>query len=788
METLKSLLPDDLKLLIGQSTSENLDLTCSSLMKSCQLLPQFQRVIGQLTGGAALCRKSKESALDWKKKGNECFSEGDYAKALTFYSKALRYAPMDMDGMDDKLVGTLYVNRASALYKIGLFEECIRDCARAITIYPVYSKAWYRRGKANASLQRHESAICDLQISLFMEGSVSGKNQIKEDIQLLLPHRSKATNESDYTKKNEKLHAVLADTKLHCVTTPDKGRGMVSSNDIPAASLIHTEEPLAAIITKSCRETHCHFCFNEVPTDPLFCRSCTIPLYCSEHCLEQAVGCNFVRSNDFSNFQNNLSVELWKYATESISLYHSARENGGDLPEHTHECGGAHWPAVLPPDVVLAGRVMMKSIEKRKLSGGLDKNIETLDFSYSYNKIPPDHKLEMHLYALVLACCLRHYLPSLETSISKFVLLISQIKVNSMAVVHMKSSDEPDLSKKSSDLSAIGNAFTSTVEQVRVGQAIYSRGSLFNHSCKPNVHAYFLSRTLHLRCTEHVQAWYPLELSYGPQIGELDHQERQKMLEDQYFFKCRCIACSELNLSDLVINSFRCSKPNCLGAILGKAYEKLEDDSWLVSAASYCSKLSLPVFQEHKMNICEVAHFLLKKDTLQKIGPGNCLSCCSSLDLSSSTSASNNSLSDICRLKDLILSFVAKDSLISDILISLGDLRSVKHAYSKVVAQAEDDVAETFAMIGQFAHAKKHCQASMEILEKLYHTKHITVAHEWIKLASIDFSLGNPADALRDIMRAEEIFSLYYGSHVAKIFPYIEHFKKELEKIGFVAV
>ncbi|XP_020680191.1 uncharacterized protein LOC110097895 [Dendrobium catenatum] len=116
METLKSLLPDDLKLLIGQSTSENLDLTCSSLMKSCQLLPQFQRVIGQLTGGAALCRKSKESALDWKKKGNECFSEGDYAKALTFYSKALRYAPMDMDGMDDKLVGTLYVNRASALY------------------------------------------------------------------------------------------------------------------------------------------------------------------------------------------------------------------------------------------------------------------------------------------------------------------------------------------------------------------------------------------------------------------------------------------------------------------------------------------------------------------------------------------------------------------------------------------------------------------------------------------------------------------------------------------------
>lgn len=44
METLKSLLPDDLKLLIAQSTSDNLDLSCTSLLEFCQLLPQFQRV------------------------------------------------------------------------------------------------------------------------------------------------------------------------------------------------------------------------------------------------------------------------------------------------------------------------------------------------------------------------------------------------------------------------------------------------------------------------------------------------------------------------------------------------------------------------------------------------------------------------------------------------------------------------------------------------------------------------------------------------------------------------
>jgi hypothetical protein len=34
---------------------------------------------------------------------------------------------------------------------------------------------------------------------------------------------------------------------LECVSTPDKGRGMTSPNDISPASLIHVEDPLAAV-------------------------------------------------------------------------------------------------------------------------------------------------------------------------------------------------------------------------------------------------------------------------------------------------------------------------------------------------------------------------------------------------------------------------------------------------------------------------------------------------------------------------------------------------------------
>ncbi|KAG0457405.1 hypothetical protein HPP92_022562 [Vanilla planifolia] len=788
MERLKSVVPDELKLLIAKSTVEDLYLTCSSLLEFFQSLPQFRSVIGEVMGcEVALCRKSSESALDWKKKGNACFIEGDYTKALNFYSKALQYAPTSVGNMDQEFVGVLYANRASALHKMGLFEECIRDCGRAIAVYPVYAKAWYRRGKANASLKRHETAILDLEISLSLEGSLSGKNQIKEDIQLL--HSLIGTRSLSFSNCDTRIEIMHGDsaeqcnTKLECVTTPDKGRGMISSNDISPATLIHCEEPLAAIVVKSCRETHCHLCFSELPMDALFCTSCTIPVYCSEHCLEKAVGIKFIQSELIYSLQNNLSEQHWQHAMHSISWNTQNNADVFHLPEHEHECGGSHWSAVLPTDIVLAGRVMMRSTERIKLTEGYLNHVGTLEFSHNYDQIPPNEKLEIHVYAILLAHCLCRHLPSIELAISKFILLISQIKLNSMAIVHMKSLKDHDTFKKSSNLAANEHVFTSTIDQVRVGLAIYSTGRLFNHSCKPNIHAYFLSRTLHLRSIEHVPARYPLEISYGPQVGQLDLQQRQQILEEQYSFRCHCIGCSELNLSDLVINSFKCPKQDCFGAILGSTcYEKNEDGSLMVSAASFHHKISMPLFIECKRNISKVAHLLFEKDNLWKLNPGCCLNCFACVDLKSSSTMSNKSMLDIDWLKSSV--FADEERSISDIPRSLSELRSIRHPFSKFIAQAEDKVAEAFAMIGQFDIAKQHCEASIEILEKLYHKEHIAVAHEWMKLASLHLSLGDHAKALRTIVKAEAIFSLHYGSHVTKMFSFVEDLKKEAISLG----
>lgn len=119
------------------------------------------------------------------------------------------------------------------------------------------------------------------------------------------------------------------------------------------------------IIMKSCRDTHCHYCFSEAPADVVFCPSCTIPIYCSNRCQENAIVQTSCNQNTRLESNNNV-VDIAKLSVTSTK---SKTPDSKQIAEHRHECGGAHWAAVLPADIVLAGRIMAQYIEKQLLAG-----------------------------------------------------------------------------------------------------------------------------------------------------------------------------------------------------------------------------------------------------------------------------------------------------------------------------------------------------------------------------------------------------------------------------------
>ncbi|XP_057482812.1 uncharacterized protein LOC130769627 isoform X1 [Actinidia eriantha] len=789
MEKLKSMGPETLRHQIAESTTRDLPSSCSSLLDFFLQQPKFHQIVGDLTDPeTALCGKNKEAAMEFKRKGNESFSKGHYSNSLNLYSQALRVAPSGAADMDKNLVAMLYVNRAFVLHNMGLLMECIRDCNRALVISPSYAKAWYRRGKTNASLENYEDAVCDLHAAMNMELSVSGKRRIENELKLISDQHKGTSSPPD--KPNLKNQGYLQSSvtdeslqiKLHCVSTPTKGRGMASLTDISQASVVHIEEPYAAIILKPCRETHCHFCLNELPADTVPCSSCSIPLYCSQRCQEQAGGQKTGNNSKKYDIREALSDDLDKYIAEITSTNVSLSKNEYFF-EHRHECHGIHWPAVLPSELVLAGRILARSVEQQRHCSDVSDLNGTLDLSHNYEQLPPERKLESHIYSIILLYCLQHSygseFPKNGDTVSKFVILLSEIKVNSMAIVRMKFD-------QSGKLSQDGDALTTNVEQVRVGQAIYSEGSLFNHSCQPNIHAYFLSRTLHIRSTEYVVAGCPLELSYGPQVGQWDCKSRQDFLEDKYSFRCWCRGCSQLNLSDLVLNAFQCGEPNCFGAVLDSCaaqYEKRKIDHLFGAPSIRHLEPHVQVDKLKDEDIIKVAGSVFEKtECSYEIKPGYCLSCGSYRDLEASHATTNKAGICIRRLQDAIVVNEVRTNTLSDALIALDLLRSTLHAYNKKIAEVEDNLAQAFCLVGELHPAVNHCKASIEILEKLYGPGHVAIGNELIKLSSIQLSLGDRI-AVDSINWLDVIFSQYYGSHVNTVYPYLQSLKREAYKL-----
>jgi hypothetical protein len=97
----------------------------------------------------------------------------------------------------------------------------------------------------------------------------------------------------------------------------------------------------------------------------VFCPLCTLPVYCSKKCQEQAVGGISLNHDTFIKSNSN-EIDLGK-----LSLTSTKRKapDSKQIAEHRHECGGAHWAAVLPADIVLAGRIMAQYIDRRMLAG-----------------------------------------------------------------------------------------------------------------------------------------------------------------------------------------------------------------------------------------------------------------------------------------------------------------------------------------------------------------------------------------------------------------------------------
>lgn len=147
----------------------------------------------------SIVERNKVEAL--KEKGNEAFKNGQWQKAVDFYTEALKL---------DRSNAIYYSNRSAALLSLERFKEAVIDAYTATQLDPKYAKAWSRLGLAEFKLghesraqRAYERAI---EISgadstaLMEQGLVDAKAKIDADIKAI--KEEKDEEKKDQLRKN----------------------------------------------------------------------------------------------------------------------------------------------------------------------------------------------------------------------------------------------------------------------------------------------------------------------------------------------------------------------------------------------------------------------------------------------------------------------------------------------------------------------------------------------------------------------------------------------------------
>ncbi|KAH3787028.1 tetratricopeptide repeat protein 1-like isoform X2 [Dreissena polymorpha] len=141
--------------------------------------------------------EKRESVAALKEEGNELFRTGSYKSAIIAYSRALRACPLKF--ARDRAI--LYSNKAACKMRLEMYEECIRDCTKAIELHPHYLKAVMRRAEIYEKLDKLDEALADYQKILELD---PGQHSARAAC-LRLPDQIKERNEKLKTEMIGKL-------------------------------------------------------------------------------------------------------------------------------------------------------------------------------------------------------------------------------------------------------------------------------------------------------------------------------------------------------------------------------------------------------------------------------------------------------------------------------------------------------------------------------------------------------------------------------------------------------
>jgi len=314
---------------------------------------------------------------------------------------------------------------------------------------------------------------------------------------------------------------------------PNKGRGLIATQDLKAGQIILAESPLllysASPLFSHAPSPYCHNCFRTLPPSQTFpCPSCSNYLFCSQKCLSIALNSSHSSwsCQTLSHLQNPTSplsekpCELQVQARLIVAAYNLA----------------IHTPSKLQTLLSLHGS-----------TNDHDSIVDNAKF----------------LHALISPFCPPHMNFSAELAAK----VIAKERLNSFCLMEPYSQKGPQRSIKA--------------------YGIYQKATFFNHACIPNACRFDYVESgqpgdehntdIVIRLIKDVAVGSEICISYF-RINK-DYSTRKKILMEDYGFVCECDRCKiEANWNDgenkysdlphvIFLSKFVCDKENCAGTM-----------------------------------------------------------------------------------------------------------------------------------------------------------------------------------------------------------------------------
>lgn len=91
-----------------------------------------------------------DKAAELKAKGNACFKDGQFHRAISHYSEAITYNALDP---------TIYSNRGACFMQLDALEYAMRDFDQCLSVEPSFCKAYLRKSQILERQGKKEEAL-----------------------------------------------------------------------------------------------------------------------------------------------------------------------------------------------------------------------------------------------------------------------------------------------------------------------------------------------------------------------------------------------------------------------------------------------------------------------------------------------------------------------------------------------------------------------------------------------------------------------------------------------------